>query len=43
MISRDAIIFVICLALATALTLVGTYYVVNRISPPVTQTMSGNR
>jgi len=43
MISRDALIFVTCLALAMTLTLGGAYYVVNRISPPVIQTTPGNR
>jgi len=43
MINRDAVIFVVCLAVATALTLVGTYYVVDWISPPITQSMPSNR
>jgi hypothetical protein len=43
MISREALIFTVCLTLATALTLVGTYYAVNWVSPPITQTMPLNR
>jgi hypothetical protein len=42
-IHRDAVIFVVWLGGATALTLVGTYYVVDWVSPPITQSMPRNR
>jgi len=37
--SRETFILVAGLVVATALTLVGTYYVVNWISPPITYIM----
>ena len=43
MIKREALIFTVCLAIATALTLAGTYYAVSWVSPPITQTMPHNR
>jgi len=43
MINLNAVIFTVCLAVATALTLAGTYYAVNWVSPPITQTMPSNR
>ena len=43
MITLEGIIIVVCLSVAAALTVVGTYYVVNWASPPITQTMPSNR
>jgi hypothetical protein len=43
MITLEGIIIVVCLSVAAALTVVGTYYVVNWVSPPITQTMPSNR
>jgi hypothetical protein len=40
MINRDAIA---CLTITTALTLAGTYYVVDWVSPPITQSMPHSR
>jgi hypothetical protein len=42
-INRKTTVFVVGLMVATALTLAGTYYAVNWISPPITQSMPRNR
>ena len=38
-VSRSAVLFTVGLVTAAAITSVGTYYFVNWISPPITQTM----
>jgi hypothetical protein len=43
MIQRETVLFIMGLVIATLLTLVGTYYAVNWISPPITTTMPGKK
>ena len=43
MIRRETIVLIVGLAVATVLTLIGTYYVVNWVSPPITASMPEQR